>query len=70
MGYTIKDREPGEELIKTNRGDIYNSRNVDVKGDGCFIGAAVDSGMETILILRNYRDNVLRQNMIGKVFIK
>lgn len=81
MSPIIRDRETGEEhyvssvetegdLIKTNRGDVYNSRNVDVKGNQCFIATAVGSDEQSLDILRAYRDEILTKKYLGRQFVR
>jgi hypothetical protein len=51
---------------------IENSSNDKNKSEGCFIATACygDYNAPEVIVLRKYRDEVLKQNSVGKLFIK
>lgn len=84
MGYKITDRETGKtdtansveiegEFIKTDKGNIYHGRNVNVEKvdtSGCFIATAVGIDIDSLYNLKNFRDSILKEIYFGRLFIQ
>lgn len=68
-----KDAKGWDLVTAKNYVDNLTAANgVTEKKEGCFIATACygDYNSEEVLLLRNYRDNVLLQNLSGKLFVK
>lgn len=65
--YTVRDK-----ILSTIADNKINNKTKPKKSDGCYIATAVYGSYDCpqVWTLRRFRDNVLRQNVFGKAFVK
>jgi hypothetical protein len=73
--YLIPSSEQNVKIkfsYRLGNGKVYEkvSENISLAGSSCFIASAAFAPLSPeVLVLRNYRDRILNQNPIGRIFV-
>jgi len=67
----LSDNEVLDRLMKVQSSPKYKTQNKTKKKEGCYVATMVYGSYDCneVMVLRNYRDSVLKQYTIGRLFI-